>query len=296
MTDFLGWSNYAVAVFAVLLITIRSRNLLFGFLAFSGIRIFMAPVSPYAGESVQWQTSLDMHAATSLAIGMILYTASRYLTSFFWVTVAVINTVLLLLPPHWGVLFNPSMSGCFQVCLYAYLGNFWMALPVLILPASQPLGLLVLVGILQLGLSRKNLVGVGLLVVSSLLAMVLQGAELTSTNGRFEVWKVASNFWISHVEPLFGAGIGSFKVIGPYLTRGFVSKFSFLHSDWLTFLFETGMIGLSLAISYAFFRIVQVKKNKRLFISHLAVAGFMIANMPLQYPLSMLFIFWLLRR
>lgn len=75
-------------------------------------------------------------------------------------------------------------------------------------------------------------------------------------NGRLEIWQLAWNFFRSRPwnEQALGLGLGSCRTLLPRLTieqGGDMTKmqiFFTLHNDWGQLLFETGWIGLLLAI------------------------------------------------
>lgn len=73
-----------------------------------------------------------------------------------------------------------------------------------------------------------------------------------SSNGRTQIWTVATRWLIEHDAWLFGVGAGTTPAWLPAIQAeagGFGNtRFLFLHNEWLQVFFETGIIGLGLCM------------------------------------------------
>lgn len=90
--------------------------------------------------------------------------------------------------------------------------------------------------------------GVGFLSVLVGLGMYFNGTyDFADGNGRVPEWRLAMQYFHDKVDPLVGAGPGTFYMHGPVmqmqanqLSGGY---FIWLHNEWLQILFETGFAG-----------------------------------------------------
>lgn len=272
----------------------------------SAFRIFLVP-SPYSTESPEWVAVFDHNATLSLLIFTLITHAAysvplRHLLGAFQF-VAIVNFFSILIGALWGapygVLVNPSMSGCFAVVLlplfFDGLETPWISvaltgLAVGVVSRSQPLGVLALCLMVFAIRSRMWRVVAGLPMSALMVGLLLKGTALFDSSGRFDIWSRARSWWILHANHAFGAGSGSFAPIGAYLTKDFPpnSTFIWLHSDWGQILFEQGTTGLALAVAVMGYAL-YLSKKRSYFYALLAYAFWMIANMPMRYPLSALY-------
>lgn len=115
--------------------------------------------------------------------------------------------------------------------------------------------------------------------------------EILHDSNRFWAYQWALKWWAKYENPFFGSGLSTFWGFGPLAQLSLGKNnttteiFTFLHSDWLQILFETGIIGLILSILVFFFLIKkQLKKNRYwLAASLISYAGIMVFNMPLRW-------------
>ena len=134
-----------------------------------------------------------------------------------------------------------------------------------------------------------SLVGMGLLVASSLLIMGFEQVSRRLNNwesdGRWQIWK--ANVEIAKDFPVFGTGVGSHAEIYPmYFDQPFVKgEFTHAENSYLQVASETGLVGLSLALLAIVvlcvwcFRGIQICGSQRITIALAAIAGSLFANL-----------------
>lgn len=291
-----------VCVLAACIPIYKKTNLIIGatyfWALFSASRIFLTEV--YAGNPDDWIAAIDSSATNAV---LILITATLFVMQFplkYWRVlfkiVAIANAIFLILPPHWGLLSNASMSGCLEValvplCLSNPVMTLFAIVSVVFSSRHQPLLALAFLGIFNLWRSRyKKFVFVIPFIAVLLMYLLNPNAAFLNSNGRFEVWEKSMHFWNQHANPFLGFGLGSFAVIGPAMTE---HKYIWLHSDYLQILFEMGVIGLILVLGSSFY-VLNISKGWLFdaFSMVLLCAG---ANMPLRYPLFALYALFIIR-
>lgn len=287
----------ACALFASYVIgrrTTWAAGLLAFWTAYSALRIFAVPTSPYAYMTPEWNAGLSCGAASALALIALAFFVAKHLRPWAWQALAAINGAWLLFGGQ-GVAGNDSMSGCFEACLLPLCFDD----PLLSMVAvgaclaarkSQPIALLFVVATLML-LRRKRFkttasaalafFGVGTLICKH---------ALFNSDGRTELWKISYDFFRDHANVWAGMGVGTFYEIGPFLTAAKNhGVFVTLHSDWLQQIFEQGIIGVVVAAIVFAQALFVVRKNERLFIALFCYGLFALANFPLHTPFTALF-------
>ena len=285
----------------------------------SGVGVFAAPWTRFPQYPPLFRAAMDYN---SLYAVVLLITAAatailvprRTLHAIFHVT-AWLNTALIILGwffqkilgyqiqgdpfnEPWGVLMNPSMSGCFAVCLMAlFLDKPYLllcsALAVILCGQDQPWVLLGIGAWIWAWQRRSELfpyIGLGLLGVG--LAAIVDGVQ---SSGRFEVWRLSWNWWKSYGNPLTGTGSGGFSVIGPVLTRKMETLWIWMHSDWLQIGFEHGIFGLVLALLVLWKVIQSTREKPEVRLGVVLYALWMCANMPMRFPISAILGLYFLR-
>lgn len=285
-----------LTVFPIYYRTSLSITLAYAWVIISACRVCMTDV--YAGNPESWISAMDAAATRSLLEFVVMCTAIFFFKIKYWKIffqcVAVTNVVFLIIPPHWGLFSNASMAGCFAV---ATLPLFYSkrlilglhVLAILISSRHQPLLGLSILCTLYFWRARHYWVLAGIPIVGGLLAYFLTG-DFGNSNGRYELWQLAMNFWKEHANLYLGFGSGAFGVIGPAITD---HKYIWLHSDYLQILFEQGIIGVILALAVAFDVLKRLKR--KLFDAFLMLLVCAIANMPLRYPLFALYGAYIIR-
>ena len=295
--DLAYYAWLACALFASLLIARRS-TLAAGFLAFwtafSALRIFVQPTSPYAYMSPEWNAGLSCGAASALALIGLAFFVGKHLRPWTWQAIAAINGAWLLLGGV-GVTGNDSMSGCFEACLLP----LCFENPVLSMIAvaaclasqkSQPIALLFVVFGLMLLRRKRFKTTVLIFFASFACGAILSKHALFNSEGRVDLWKLTFDFFRDHANLWTGMGVGTFYEIGPFLTADkYHQAFVTLHSDWLQQIFEQGIIGFAAAFVVIAQALFKVRRNERLFTSLFCYGLFAIANFPLHTPFTALF-------
>jgi len=195
----------------------------------------------------------------------------------------------------WGVLMNGSMSGCFAACCVPLFKNtrrelalkILVALSALLTMRSQPIALLGFVCMAEIFLTMRSSLRWWIVAAIAPLTVIIgvsaKGFDFFHTSGRSYVWAQSWSYFKDFVEPIFGAGMGSFFLIGPTLTKG---SFTWAHSEWFQIAFEFGLAGFLVTL-YLFFDALYRARDRAWLIASVAGYGmFAIANMPLRYPLS----------
>lgn len=208
-----------------------------------------------------------------------------------------------------GILNNPSISGCFIAASipisFKFQKNYWFVLWGIIgVACAQSISAWATLFVSVIAILWCYSRFASCVAAYSIgCAMVVIGKNLSTgsifeSSGRFELWGYVWPYFITHVNPMLGAGAGSFKAFGPIIQ----SKFDFIHNqyflwahnDWLQIMFEFGLLGLFLALG-SFAWVLFQAKNPLVF-SSLASFGFlMLTQYPLRLFLPSLFIACLIR-
>lgn len=221
------------------------------------------------------------------------------LIAFGWVTQSIFGYQIQGNPFNhpWGVLMNPSMSGCLAVCLMPMLLNhrvtlYCSALAVMLCGEDQPWVLLALGSFIFLWQRRSEYLGyAGLSLLASVLWAIAGGVQ---SSGRFEVWKLAWDWWSRFAYPIQGTGSGGFAAIGPVLTRKLDTLWIWLHSDWLQIGFEQGILGLIFALLVLWKLIQSTREKPEVRLGVVLYALWMCANMPMRFMVSaILGLYWI---
>lgn len=261
-------------------------GVLFGWTAFSALRIFAAPTSPYAGEEPIWNASFSLAAASSLAFIWIVLSVAEKIQLKLFKFVAIVNTLLLFM--NEGLLANNSMSGCLSACLIPF-SPIAGTVGALIARQSQPVALLFIVLGLRLIRRRRFFKLAVAIAASVVVGSLLSRHALFDPHGREQVWADAWSFFCAHDNPFLGAGLGAFYYIGPWLTvEKYHMGFVWLHSDWFQILFEEGIVGVIAAFIVFTQALYKSRRNEKLFAALFAYGAFGIANFPLHNPITAL--------
>lgn len=128
----------------------------------------------------------------------------------------------------------------------------------------------------------------------AMVGFLMQGSNLVASSGRYNVWGQAMEFWWRAINKWFGAGAGTYYMMGPAiqvtnadLSSGHaqIAGFFWLHNDWLQILFETGIIGLLLTISIFALTLNKAKRFPEIFAGLLTFGAIAIIQMPLRWIL-----------
>jgi len=230
---------------------------------------------------------------------------------FAWICfVNVVLTIWLLplnLTGDWvsGLTVNPSMNLCIIAITFPFIGllpKFWMRLLsvvgglglmaysyVLHSTSTPILAVIVALIVFFFFHSREGRGVAGFLLVLTCVPVLLV-QKLLSPGDRLMQWKIFFNYWRENINWLFGAGNGSFYVLGPVLQQingGVTDYFVWMHSDVLQTLFELGFVGFVLwgiAIGYVFYRLRKKILWLAAGVAWLVTAA---AYYPLHFPIQL---------
>lgn len=181
--------------------------------------------------------------------------------------------------------------------------------------ASSPIGVSAVVMGSYFLLNGKSRALVFLALIPLLIGGQMYGWEkLLNSTGRFRAWSVFMGYWSHDSIPnvLFGYGVGSFETISQVIQnrtmfdlwidsegklRG--QLWMHMHSDWIQFIFEYGVIGFSLVLACFLRLFIDLKDHVVARVTLLGSASAMIFDFPFRYsciPLVILFLFGLAYR
>lgn len=309
-----AWEAYGIVLFCVVLMLLRFsfwRLMVAGFFV-SGLRVFVSPLPPFRAEDPAWVGAFDRSAGSTISLGalyvMSAFSAPALVLDVFFDLVALVNALWILIGGFffhapYGVLLNASMSGCFAVALIPHLcrGKHWPPVTIILSAAaalvaaqSQPVGLFFLLLTLVAFQEGAYLWACLPIIALPFIGQWITNGDLYKSSGRFGMWAIAMGFWRKHCDTLLGAGAGAFAVTGPYFSRHLTEQFIWLHSDWLQILFEQGVIGLVLSVGFFIYLMVVSKREVQLSVG--ICGAWMLANMPFHYPLSALYLVYVMRK
>jgi len=112
--------------------------------------------------------------------------------------------------------------------------------------------------------------------------MTIGKDQLLNPNGRFAQWDLAMKFFEKKIEFFFGAGPGTYFILGPLIQlknnpilNHYPNFYIYLHNDWMQILFELGCVGLALAgLVYLYSLRNAYKKGDEWVFSSLLAYGF----------------------
>ncbi len=112
---------------------------------------------------------------------------------------------------------------------------------------------------------------------------------------RWEHWVKYINFWEANANPLFGFGPGSTEWLS-YAYKLHDPPQAWLHGDWLQIAFETGVVGLMLALVFWSCAMYSFRKSWAHVASWLGLAIGMLVYSPIQFFLVQWLIGSMLRK
>ena len=187
-------------------------------------------------------------------------------------------------------LHNPSMLGCFVVCLLPLLKPdridavlIWLALPVALIlaKASLPLALYGVALILQIPprfwwvLIPPGVMGVAVALAHQPLEVWLSGS------GRFELWANALQNW--PIKGWLGSGPGSAMLLAPSVSPSpNASAWKDMHNDWLQPVLEYGPLALPVFLGGLASTLGRAADNPVALRQLVLYSAYMVANPPLR--------------
>lgn len=212
---------------------------------------------------------------------------------------------------------NPAMDAAFVACtLPLFLTkfeerskrhNFFLLVPMIaaLLISQSSTGIMgaclsigAFVWIKQRYTFRALLLAISVGGLFTTIGLLTQRAVLFSSSGRTTVWKNSMDFWMGKLSMTgdfyhwIGAGLGSFFMWGPSLQITEAQKlgldhvndgFFWMHNDWLQILFESGIIGLILALAIFAQALIKSRKSPALFAALLCYGSIAVIQMPLRH-------------
>lgn len=115
-----------------------------------------------------------------------------------------------------------------------------------------------------------------------------QGHELYQDPQRLAMWRAFTDWWWHHANIWVGTGVGTFQWLGPEIQAWTPPLWFFLHNDWLQLLFETGIIGLLLAVGIFGWTLTRARTTLKPTVAGLG--AFMLTFAPLHFFLPAFFI------
>lgn len=245
----------------------------------------------------------------ALAAGFVL----RERTSLFSWAVPLAAGATLAGYPFLG--FNTSMNASMLVAGLPFVARPLVPMTALLIASvvvfrqygMTATGMLVLWGLLQLrGRAAWFASGVGpwlaaLGISAAMLRVYYLGGLSTLTQARMdrpEMWGYAWNFFRENFNPLWGAGLSSFRNYGPLI--GHMNKFQpwqhwfSLHSDWLELGFDLGLVGLALGVWLYADSVWRAEERTRQALILMGVAA--IGYFPMSVPIMVAYAGWLVAR
>ena len=120
----------------------------------------------------------------------------------------------------------------------------------------------------------------------------LQSDALFDGSGRFAIWKLALSYWRQY-HMMVGTGLGTFQMYGPALQLAEIAAagkggspvagFTWLHNDLLQILFESGLIGLLLAMAVFAITARRAWRDPTVFTSLMIFVSLSFIQMPLRW-------------
>jgi hypothetical protein len=197
-------------------------------------------------------------------------------------------------PLAWGGLMgNPSMSACFVGALLPLFPGYWSipigVVAILITKTSMALGV-ACVSLMAWFIISGGAWVVALLAVSGLFSVgwMMQGQELFSSTGRFQVWELAYRWWTVQDAHWFGVGPGvAPSVMATIQSVSSIAPndiFMWLHNEPLQLLFEQGIFGLLSGILVVTFSLWSSRHRPRLFAAICGFIAMSFGNYPTKLP------------
>lgn len=193
----------------------------------------------------------------------------------------------------WG---NPSMRGSLVAALMPFVFRIHHRIRYFLIPlgilaiiscqASIPILVLGAV-LLRYSIGRQ----IGRWGIPALLATIACAPflipDIVDSNGRFDMYRMAINWWADSADLRNGTGLGSTMILLPYIQGRFgdSQQSIWMHSDWLQTLFEFGFQGLILSLISVGYTIYKAWRHTFLSASLMGFAAMALFNFPLHAPM-----------
>lgn len=194
-----------------------------------------------------------------------------------------------------GVLLCLSIPFLLKKNLKAITALLLVAIAIILSKSSIPYGVAaIVVGSYYLckhQFAKKMLICLSL--IPMFVGLLVEKATLFDSSYRFQAYKTFMGVWWRNAGHWFGTGLGTFPIIERpiQINTGFmvgpqtVFYWPTLHSDWLQIVFETGFVGLALALllyGESLWRLYK-KQNAQVFSMLCGIGASAIFDFPLRY-------------
>jgi uncharacterized membrane protein len=155
---------------------------------------------------------------------------------------------------------------------------------------------------------NRVLAGIVSVIAMALVSIPFYSEKFLNDSGRFNTWKVTTDYFFdpvapclkwakttdevtschkNYINPIFGAGSGSFQVLGPrsQLLNGATGHdlFLFAHNEYLQIFFEQGAIGLVVFLAFGLQVLWRARNRPWLFSSLATYAFIMLTQFPFRF-------------
>lgn len=246
-------------------------------------------------------SSSAMAAIVLIAVPLLVYSAPSFFLTISSLLILAVNPIIMLNHPMGSGLFGAhSMDESVNIlALILFIAGtkrqWFLKVVVCALHAyviyrfkpSSPVYILVAAGLAYGFLSGhwKKIVPV-LIGGFGLAWMQIGSRQLFSDTGRFGPWKQFMEWWWQYADHWTGTGIGSFEVLGGMIQILGGRKdqlFIWAHNDWIQILFESGIIGLAIALTGYLYLLFLARRTPAKFCSLIGLGVCMMAQFPLHY-------------
>lgn len=206
---------------------------------------------------------------------------------------------LILTGAQYSVMLASSMDGMLIACAYPLIWRHSLIFQHII---KYALRIIPILGIFLVGgstgvgalcifffilLARKYLLYAMLSVVSILSVAYYFDPRLFNDSARIVCWIWSMEWWWDNANIWLGTGFGTYLIIGPsiqIMTNNHVGNwYTFMHNDYLQVLFETGIIGLVILLSFIATLLYKARNCIFLLSSVLVYSACMVIYMPTRY-------------
>lgn len=292
------------------------------YFCWNGFNVFATRYSPYKSLSVQFDGP-SAHASFLMVLVVSFFALSRYpvrLKLFRVFEMICLLDAVLMIMGHTGVLDNQALDATLIAMIYpsillrddeiwesakTKINGLWSLSyyllsrfipPIAVLFFSQSAtGVFCLIGgFLAMGLLawEHHLVRwiyAGGAFLAFVIGYLTQSSRLFSSTGRWGVWEWFVN-WIWDTDQfMYGTGMGTFEVLGGAIQRNYGFDNSnqpfwlYAHNEYLQIAFETGLVGLGLALlPMLFLGWVSFRKRSWTFPALVAIAIGGLSQSPLR--------------
>jgi len=283
------------------------RIALFYFL-FSSLNVFFNPNTRYEGLAFQLDQTSSQAFISLFLISLGLFNLHKKWWKYAFIGIGTLESIFILVRPLGGFLQAPSFDSAFVAAIFPILP--WQIMPLALLAIIWAKGTTAftilaaqLIAYIFIKRDYKAMLAAGLVACLFPIAYFTQGASILDSNGRIAAWRRFFAWWNTQDVAWFGTGNGTFAWLGPCIDNTVNGKCSIIHSgafvqmhnDWLQILFETGFVGLFLAVILYLITLHQSRTSPKLFTTWAGFAAFAMTYHPLRFMITGLFMAYIWR-